>query len=212
MRPPSRRRSSRHHFMRLARDCACVVLGVALQQLLGPYLSSWLQGSKKGAADHQQHPSTHALGEEAPTDHKQHPAANGHVVPEPSGDSAAPPAPLQPHGLVLDRPLVTFDLETTGLDVGRDRIVEIAAVKLLPSGEVGDRDSSSVQQPLHPAATAPACRHRADKQCQVATVQHLQHSSRMSTQPHVTGPWQLPVMGSFADADQAWCAIAPQAS
>lgn len=37
--------------------------------------------------------------------------------------------------LNLSRPLVFFDLETTGLDVTTDRIVEIGLVKLLPSGE-----------------------------------------------------------------------------
>ena len=37
--------------------------------------------------------------------------------------------------LILDRPIVSFDLETTGLDVQNDRIVEFAAIKLLPHGE-----------------------------------------------------------------------------
>lgn len=37
-------------------------------------------------------------------------------------------------GLELQRPLVAFDLETTGLDVRRDRIVDIACVKLEPDG------------------------------------------------------------------------------
>jgi DNA polymerase-3 subunit epsilon len=36
--------------------------------------------------------------------------------------------------LRLSRPLVFLDLETTGLDVERDRIVELAFVKLLPDG------------------------------------------------------------------------------
>lgn len=36
--------------------------------------------------------------------------------------------------LNLKKPLVTFDLETTGLDLSRDRIVSIALTKLLPSG------------------------------------------------------------------------------
>jgi DNA polymerase III subunit epsilon len=36
--------------------------------------------------------------------------------------------------MMLDRPLVFFDLETTGPEVGSDRIVQIAAVKLLPTG------------------------------------------------------------------------------
>ena len=36
--------------------------------------------------------------------------------------------------LRLERPLVFFDLETTGIDPARDRIVEIALVKVLPDG------------------------------------------------------------------------------
>ena len=36
----------------------------------------------------------------------------------------------------LTRPLVFVDLETTGMDYAKDRIVEIAAVKLLPDGNV----------------------------------------------------------------------------
>lgn len=37
--------------------------------------------------------------------------------------------------LNLKRPLVFFDLETTGIDISRDRIVEISMVKVLPSGD-----------------------------------------------------------------------------
>ncbi|MCB9870565.1 MAG: 3'-5' exonuclease [Planctomycetes bacterium] len=36
--------------------------------------------------------------------------------------------------LKLSRPLVFFDLETTGLDVEADRVVEVGLVKLLPDG------------------------------------------------------------------------------
>ena len=36
--------------------------------------------------------------------------------------------------LRLARPLIVFDLETTGVDIQRDRIVDIAAVKVLPDG------------------------------------------------------------------------------
>ncbi|MDH3628154.1 MAG: 3'-5' exonuclease [Acidobacteriota bacterium] len=36
--------------------------------------------------------------------------------------------------LKLDRPLIYFDLETTGTNVMRDRIVEIAAKKVMPDG------------------------------------------------------------------------------
>ncbi len=38
--------------------------------------------------------------------------------------------------LPLDRPLLIFDLETTGLGIGEDRIVEIAYEKIMPGGEV----------------------------------------------------------------------------
>lgn len=37
--------------------------------------------------------------------------------------------------LVLQRPLAFFDLETTGTRIGRDRIVQIGIVRLLPNGE-----------------------------------------------------------------------------
>ena len=41
--------------------------------------------------------------------------------------------------LELDRPLVFFDLETTGLDVKNDRIVELALIKVTPQGDVIER-------------------------------------------------------------------------
>jgi len=37
--------------------------------------------------------------------------------------------------LELERPLAFFDLETTGTDLGRDRIVEISVLKLHPDGQ-----------------------------------------------------------------------------
>ena len=37
--------------------------------------------------------------------------------------------------LNLTRPLVFFDLETTGLNVGKDKIVEISFIKVMPNGE-----------------------------------------------------------------------------
>ena len=37
--------------------------------------------------------------------------------------------------LQLDRPLVVFDIEATGLDIIHDRIIELTILKLLPDGE-----------------------------------------------------------------------------
>jgi DNA polymerase III subunit epsilon len=57
--------------------------------------------------------------------------------------------------LVLKRPLVVFDLETTGRDVVKDRIVEISAVKLLPNGERELKTRRlNPEMPIAPDATA----------------------------------------------------------
>ena len=57
--------------------------------------------------------------------------------------------------LRLDRPLISLDLETTGLDPERDRIVEISRVKSAPAGT---RDVRTRRlhpgMPIPPAATA----------------------------------------------------------
>lgn len=37
--------------------------------------------------------------------------------------------------LNLKRPIVFFDLETTGVDTSHDRIVEISMIKVMPDGE-----------------------------------------------------------------------------
>ena len=37
--------------------------------------------------------------------------------------------------LKLKRPIIFFDLETTGIDIARDRIVEISMVKVMPDGK-----------------------------------------------------------------------------
>ena len=57
--------------------------------------------------------------------------------------------------LKLDRPLVVFDIESTGVVPQRDRIVEIAVLKIMPDGE----SRSTVrrlnpQMPIPPGATA----------------------------------------------------------
>jgi len=57
--------------------------------------------------------------------------------------------------LKLTRPLVVFDLETTGRDVTRDRMIEISAVKLLPSGEREVKTRRvNPEMPIAPEATA----------------------------------------------------------
>lgn len=57
--------------------------------------------------------------------------------------------------LRLERPLVCFDLETTGTSVDRDRIVEIAMVRVEPSGERRSyRTLVNPGMPIPPGATA----------------------------------------------------------
>jgi len=57
--------------------------------------------------------------------------------------------------LQLDRPLVCFDLETTGIDVAKDRIVQIALIRVEPDGQ---RKTLSTlvnpQRPIPPESTA----------------------------------------------------------
>lgn len=40
----------------------------------------------------------------------------------------------------LDKPLVVFDLETTGLALSYDRVIELAFVKIMPNGRVLEKD------------------------------------------------------------------------
>ena len=55
----------------------------------------------------------------------------------------------------LDRPLIFFDLETTGLDLKKDRIVELAFIKLTPHGGVLERERRfNPGMPIPPGATA----------------------------------------------------------
>jgi DNA polymerase III subunit epsilon len=48
------------------------------------------------------------------------------------------PDPI-PFPIPLERPLVFFDLETTGLSIGEDRIIELALIRLSPGGDVLER-------------------------------------------------------------------------
>ena len=53
--------------------------------------------------------------------------------------------------LKLDRPLAVFDIESTGITPTRDRIVEIAVLKIMPDGE-----SRSTVRRLNPQIPIPA--------------------------------------------------------
>ena len=59
--------------------------------------------------------------------------------------------------LNLKRPLAFFDLETTGTNIGADRIVEIAVVKLNPDGgeeAMSWRINPGIPIPLESSASA----------------------------------------------------------
>ena len=57
--------------------------------------------------------------------------------------------------LSLDRPLIFFDLETTGIDPATDRIVEISALRVAPDGTRESRTRRiNPERPIPPGATA----------------------------------------------------------
>lgn len=57
--------------------------------------------------------------------------------------------------LNLQRPIIFFDLETTGTNVTHDRIVEISLIKVLPSGEEMERTRRiNPEMPIPAEATA----------------------------------------------------------
>ena len=60
-----------------------------------------------------------------------------------------------PFSIVLDRPLIFLDLETTGLRIGTDRIIEIAIIRLSPNGDVTERVRRfNPEMSIPPEATA----------------------------------------------------------
>ena len=54
------------------------------------------------------------------------------------------------HQLVLRKPLAFFDLETTGINIAKDRIIDICIIKALPGGEVVIKN-----QRVHPGMPIP---------------------------------------------------------
>ena len=57
--------------------------------------------------------------------------------------------------LKLTRPIVFFDLETTGTNINSDRIVEISVVKLMPNGEIKSKTRRiNPEMPIPAEATA----------------------------------------------------------
>ena len=57
--------------------------------------------------------------------------------------------------LHLERPLVVFDLETTGIDVDKDRIVQIAMIRVESDGARQEWETLvNPEQPIPPASTA----------------------------------------------------------
>lgn len=72
--------------------------------------------------------------------------------------SEQPPLPMSDaldFPLELDRPLAFLDLETTGLSPARDRVVELAVLRVQPDGEVMERVRRfNPGIPIPPAATA----------------------------------------------------------
>ena len=57
--------------------------------------------------------------------------------------------------LQLKRPIIFFDLETTGVDTSKDRIVEISMIKIMPDGEEITRTRKLTPTiPIPPEATA----------------------------------------------------------
>ena len=57
--------------------------------------------------------------------------------------------------LNLKNPLVFFDLETTGINISRDRIVEVSFLKVFPNGEEEIKSKRvNPGMPIPPQSTA----------------------------------------------------------
>lgn len=71
--------------------------------------------------------------------------------------------------LELTRPLVFFDLETTGLDVFKDRIVEISVLKLMPDGST-EVKTWRINPEMHIPEKATAVHHITDEDVKDAPI------------------------------------------
>lgn len=57
--------------------------------------------------------------------------------------------------LNLNKPIIFFDLETTGTNITRDRIVEVSILKIMPDGkEISRTRRINPEMPIPPEATA----------------------------------------------------------
>ncbi|MBO4777836.1 MAG: 3'-5' exonuclease [Bacteroidales bacterium] len=63
--------------------------------------------------------------------------------------------------LQLQKPIAFFDLETTGIDVGKDKIVEISILKVMPNGDE-NAITRRVNPEMHIPETATAVHHITD--------------------------------------------------
>ena len=61
--------------------------------------------------------------------------------------------------LNLDRPIIFFDLETTGTDILKDRIVEISLIKVNPDGSEFERTAQGKIDFYRPSDALFAGRH-----------------------------------------------------
>ena len=65
--------------------------------------------------------------------------------------------------LKIDRPLIFFDLETTGTNITTDRIVELSYIKLYPDGREPERRTRRLNPEMHIPEAATAVHHITDE-------------------------------------------------
>lgn len=65
--------------------------------------------------------------------------------------------------LKLDRPLIFFDLETTGVNVTKDRIVQISYIKVFPDGSENEKKTHTINPGIHIPEESTAVHHITDE-------------------------------------------------